>query len=104
MIFSEGHIVTRMNFLYACARIKEYFYPLGFEAFLDSPSSMTARLFDTETGENVAVVAGLRWSPTTSTGDIVFIIEALEDEMRLQEREHPASERRSGPGGQREKR
>jgi hypothetical protein len=77
-----------MTFPYACARLKDYFYPLGFEAVLDSPVSMTARVFDTKTGENFAVVAGLQWSASTTDKDLLAIIDAIDEEIRLQEFVH----------------
>lgn len=80
--------MARMTFPYACARLKEYFYPMGFEAVLDSPSSMSARVFDTKTGEDFAVLAGLPWGPGTTDDDLAAIIEAIEEEMHVQEFVH----------------
>ena len=80
--------MARMTFPYACARLKEYFYPMGFEAVLDSPSSMTVRLFDKKTGEDLAVLAGLNWGPDTTDDDLAEIIELIEEEMHAQEFVH----------------
>lgn len=81
--------MARMTFPYACARLKDYFFPMGFEAVLDSPTSMTARVFDTKTGENFAVVTGLQWSASTTDKELLAIIDALQEEMHLQEYVHP---------------
>jgi len=74
--------MARMSFPYACARLREYFLPAGFEAVLDSPTSMTARVFDPSTGEELAVVTGLTWSTAITNVDLVGIIGALEEEMQ----------------------
>ncbi|PTQ70590.1 DUF1652 domain-containing protein [Pseudomonas sp. GV071] len=80
--------MAKMTFPYACARLKEYFYPMGFEAVLDSPSTMTARVFDSKTGEDLAVLAGLAWGPSTTEADLVDITELLDQEMHAQEFVH----------------
>lgn len=77
--------MAKMTFPFACQRLKDYFSPLGFEATLDSPSSMTARIFDTSTGENLAVVAGLPWGPTVTNEGLVHVIGAIEQEIELYE-------------------
>ncbi|MGY4535450.1 hypothetical protein ACVW0Y_004605 [Pseudomonas sp. TE3786] len=77
-----------MTFAYACARLKEYFYPRGFEAVLATPEAMDVRLFDKKTGEDFAVVAGLSWSATSTEEDLVDIIEAIEEELHVQEFVH----------------
>lgn len=80
--------MAKMTFPSACARLKNYFLPMGFEAVLDSPSSMTVRVFDTQTGENFAVVAGLPWSAAVTNKDLVDIIGAIEQQMELQQFVH----------------
>lgn len=80
--------MAKMTFAYGCARLKEYFYPMGFAAQLDTPESMTARVFDTKTGEDFAVVAGLPWSASATDAELAEIIDALEEEMHVQEFVH----------------
>ncbi|GLK90001.1 DUF1652 domain-containing protein [Pseudomonas turukhanskensis] len=88
-----------MSFPYACARLREYFLPLGFEAVLDTPSLMTARVFDSDTGETLAAVAGLPWGPVTTNVDLVGIIGAMEEEMRIRELVHEPSSARLADKG-----
>jgi hypothetical protein len=64
---------------------------MGFEAVLDTASSMTARVFDSDTGQTVAAVAGLPWGPVTTNVDLVGIIGAIEEEMRIRELVHEPS-------------
>lgn len=74
-----------MTFPYACARLKEYFLPRGFEAVLDTPDSISARVFDSKTGEDFAVLNGLPWSATATDSELLAIIDALEEELHAQE-------------------
>ena len=76
--------MAKMTFAYACARLKEYFLPKGFEAVLDTPESITARVFDIKTGEDFAVVSGLPWSTTATDNELLAIIDALEEELHAQ--------------------
>lgn len=79
-----------MTFPFACARLKEYFLPRGFEAVLDTPESISARVFDSKTGEDFAVVSGLPWSTTATDNELLAIIDAIEEELHAQEFVHPA--------------
>lgn len=58
-----GHdrTMAKMTFAFGCVRLKEYFHPLGFEADLQWPRYMTARVFDQKTGEDIASLVGLPW-------------------------------------------
>ncbi|MEN0107390.1 MAG: DUF1652 domain-containing protein [Pseudomonas sp.] len=80
--------MAKMTLAYACARLKKYFDPVGFAAELESETALTARLFDVKTGEDLAVVAGLPWSDASTEAELVDIIEALEEELELQEFVH----------------
>ena len=84
----RGFTVAKMTFAYACARLKEYFLPKGFEAVLDTPDSISARVFDTKTGEDFAVLSGLPWSATATDNELLAIIDALEEELHAQEFVH----------------
>ncbi len=80
--------MAKMTFAYACARLREYFLPMGFDAVLDSPESITARVYDTKTGEDFAVVSGLPWSASPTEDDLLAIIDALQDEIEEREFVH----------------
>jgi len=77
--------MAKMTFPFACARLREYFSPLGFEAALESPTAMSVRVFDIKTGEDFAVLAGLPWSASATQEDLVTIVEAIEQEMEIRE-------------------
>ncbi len=85
--------MAKMTFSFARARLKDYFFPLGFEADLESPQSMSARVYDTKTGEDLAFLSGLPWTSVMTNEGLVKIIGALEHEMQLKEYVHAASER-----------
>lgn len=57
--------------------------PVGFEASMDAPGSMIARLFDRASGETVVAIAGLPCSTVMNAADVERIIEAIEDELEL---------------------
>ncbi len=77
--------MATMSFAFGCVRLKEYFHPLGFEADLQWPKSITARVFDPKTGENLALLSGLPWATVKTIDGLVKIIGALEHEMTLRE-------------------
>lgn len=85
--------MAKMTFPYACARLKDYFFPLGFEADLESPQSMSARVYDPKTGEDLAFVSGLPWTAVMTNEGLVKIIGALEHEMELKEFVHTPVQR-----------
>ncbi len=43
--------MNKMTFPNACQVMRWHFHPLGFEASMDAPRSMVARLFDRASGE-----------------------------------------------------
>lgn len=77
--------MAKMTFPFACSRLKNYFLPLGFEGSLESPTSMSVRVFDVKTGEDFAVLSGLPWSASATQEDLVTIVEAIEQEMEIRE-------------------
>jgi hypothetical protein len=54
---------------------------VGFEANMDAPSSMVARLFDRESGETVIAIAGIPCATVMNAMDVERIIEAIELEL-----------------------
>ena len=51
--------MNKMTFPNACQVMRWHFHPLGFEAIMDAPRSMVARLFDRATGETLLAIAGI---------------------------------------------
>lgn len=51
--------MNKMTFPNACQVMRWHFHPLGFEASMDAPRSMVARLFDRATGETLLAIAGI---------------------------------------------
>jgi hypothetical protein len=58
-----------------------HFHPMGFEASMDAPGSMIARLFDRASGETMIAIAGIPCSTVMNAADVERIIEAVEDEL-----------------------
>jgi hypothetical protein len=58
-----------------------HFHPVGFEANMDAPSSMVARLFDRASGETVLAIAGIPCQTVMNAMDVERIIEAIELEL-----------------------
>jgi len=73
--------MNKVTFPNACQLMRWYFHPVGFEATMDAPSSMVARLFDRASGETVIAVAGLRCSTVMNANEVELIIEAIEAEL-----------------------
>jgi len=86
-----------MIFPAACARLQNHFAPLGFEGVLSSPTSMTARVYDPQTGENLVVITCIPCGATLSEEDVEIIAQAIEIEIEvLQFRAKRAGDSRSG--------
>ncbi|MCD5978000.1 DUF1652 domain-containing protein [Pseudomonas quasicaspiana] len=77
----EVGLMNKVTFPNACQLMRWYFHPVGFEATMDAPSSMVARLFDRASGETVIAVAGLRCSTVMNATEVELIIEAIEAEL-----------------------
>lgn len=71
----------KLTFPNACQVMRWYFHPLGFEASMDDPRSMVARLFDRATGETLLSIGGLPCSTLMAAADVERIIEAVEAEL-----------------------
>ena len=65
----------------ACQMTHWHFHPLGFEASMDAPRSMVARLFDRATGETLLAIAGIPCTTLMAAADVERIIEAVEAEL-----------------------
>ncbi|MCS3468744.1 hypothetical protein M2401_002479 [Pseudomonas sp. JUb42] len=75
--------MSKVTFPNACQLMRWYFHPVGFEANMDAPSSMVARLFDRASGETLIAIAGLPCSTVMNASDVEVIIEAIEAELEL---------------------
>ncbi len=75
--------MTKVTFPNACQLMRWHFHTVGFEASMDAPGSMIARLFDRASGETVVAIAGLPCSTVMNAADVERIIEAIEDELEL---------------------
>ena len=73
--------MNKMTFPNACQVMRWHFHPLGFEANMDAPRSMVARLFNRATGETLMAIAGIPCSAIMAAADVERIIEAVEAEM-----------------------
>jgi hypothetical protein len=72
-----------MIFPAACSRLQNHFAPLGFEGILASPTSMTARVYDPQTGENLVVITCIPCGATLSEEDVQIISHAIEIELEV---------------------
>lgn len=89
--------MARMIFPAACARLQNHFAPLGFEGILSSPTSMTARVYDPKTGENLVVITCIPCGTSLSEEDVEIIAHAIEIELEvLQFRAQRAGESNAG--------
>lgn len=73
--------MNKLTFPSACQMMRWHFHPLGFEASMDAPRSMVARLFDRATGETLLAIAGIPCATLMTAADVERIIEAVEDEL-----------------------
>lgn len=73
--------MSKVTFPNACQLMRWYFHPVGFEATMDAPSSMVARLFDRASGETVIAIAGLPCATVMNATQVELIIEAIETEL-----------------------
>jgi hypothetical protein len=63
--------------------MKRHFHPLGFEATLESPHSLVARISDPTSGEPLLTVTGIRCSISPTLGDVRRIIHTVEADLEL---------------------
>ena len=73
--------INKVTFPNACQLMRWHFHPMGFEATMDAPNSLVARLFDRASGETVIVVAGIPCSAVMTPGQVGRIIQSVEDEL-----------------------
>jgi hypothetical protein len=73
--------MNKMTFPNACQVMRWHFHPLGFEASMDAPRSMVARLFDRATGQTLLAIAGIPCAAIMAASDVERIIEAVEAEL-----------------------
>lgn len=73
--------MNKVTFPNACQLMRWHFHPVGFEANMDAPSSMVARLFDRGSNETVIAIAGIPCSTVMNALDVERIIEAIELEL-----------------------
>lgn len=73
--------MNKMTFPNACQVMRWHFHPLGFEASMDAPRSMVARLFDRASGQTLLAIAGIPCAAVMHAADVERIIEAVEAEM-----------------------
>ncbi|RWU17050.1 hypothetical protein DM813_27185 [Pseudomonas alkylphenolica] len=73
--------MNKLTFPNACQVMRWHFHPLGFEASMDAPRSMVARLFDRATGETLLAIAGIPCAAVMPAADVERIIEAVEAEL-----------------------
>jgi hypothetical protein len=73
--------MNKVTFPNACQLMRWHFHPVGFEANMDAPSSMVARLFDRASGETVIAIAGIPCATVMNALDVERIIEAIEQEL-----------------------
>lgn len=73
--------MSKLTFPNACQVMRWHFHPLGFEASMDAPSSMVARLFDRATGETLLAITGIPCATVMQATDVELIIEAVEAEL-----------------------
>jgi hypothetical protein len=77
----RGRHMNKMTFPNACQVMRWHFHPLGFEASMDAPSSMIARLFDRASGQTLLAIAGIPCATVMNAADVELIIEAVEAEL-----------------------
>ncbi|MDD1014570.1 DUF1652 domain-containing protein [Pseudomonas rubra] len=73
--------MNKLTFPNACQMMRWHFHPLGFEASMDAPRSMVARLFDRASGETLLAIAGIPCATVMPAADVERIIEAVEAEL-----------------------
>ncbi|KMM85141.1 Protein of unknown function [Pseudomonas taetrolens] len=78
---NTSNSVNKVSFPNACQLMRWHFHPMGFEASMDAPRSMIARLFDRASGETLIAIAGIPCATVMNTGEVARIIQAVEDEL-----------------------
>ncbi|WP_258190257.1 DUF1652 domain-containing protein [Stutzerimonas azotifigens] len=63
--------------------MKRHFHPLGFDATMQTPHTLLARVFDSATGETLLTVTGIACTNQLSEQDVERIIRAIESDLEL---------------------
>jgi len=63
--------------------MKQHFHPLGFEATLESPQSLVARISDPTSGEPLLTVTGIPCNISPTPGEVRRIIHTLEADLEV---------------------
>jgi len=77
-----SNVFSKVTFPNACQLMRWHFHPMGFEASMDAPDSMVARLFDRASGETLITLADIPCATVMNAADVERIIEAIEDELK----------------------
>ncbi|TLX53963.1 hypothetical protein DN824_13805 [Stutzerimonas nosocomialis] len=72
-----------MNFTRAREVMKQHFHPLGFDATMQTPHTLLARVFDPATDETLLTVTGIPCAKQLSEEDVERIIRAVESDLEL---------------------
>ncbi|MDY7560361.1 DUF1652 domain-containing protein [Pseudomonas sp. 10B1] len=75
--------MNKVTFPNACQLMRWHFHPVGFEASMDSPSSMVARLFHRATGETIIAIAAIPCATVMDVTEVERMIEAIEYELEF---------------------
>lgn len=70
-----------MTFPTACQYLRSHFYPIGFEATLDTPSSMAVRLFVVGTGETLLTLTAVPCTSPLTPQRVARIIQIIEADI-----------------------
>lgn len=73
----------KLTFANACQMMRWYFHPMGFEANMDKPNSMVARLFERASGKTLLVIACIPCAALMNASDVQLIIDAVESDMEV---------------------
>ncbi|PAU55274.1 hypothetical protein BZL41_21150 [Pseudomonas sp. PIC25] len=75
--------MNRLTFAKALELMKLHFHPFGFEATLETPTSLLVRVFDLTTGDTLLTVTGIRCSTAPSLDDVERIIRTVESDLEV---------------------
>ncbi|MDH0745043.1 DUF1652 domain-containing protein [Pseudomonas sp. GD03842] len=87
--------MNKVTFPNACQLMRWHFHPVGFEASMDAPGSMVARLFDRASGETMIAIAGIPCATVMNAMDVEHIIEAIELELETFVPHQPSYDRQA---------
>lgn len=73
----------KLTFANACQMMRWYFHPMGFEAYMDAPESMVARLFERASCKTLLVITRIPCVALMNASDVQLIIDAVENDMEV---------------------